>query len=59
MCARYQLNAFYLCGCLMAAIAIGFMLQSWLAFAAALAIIVAIKVHDGGIRLTQQPRNKS
>jgi hypothetical protein len=28
-------------------------LQSWLGFAAALAVIVAIKVHDGGIRITQ------
>lgn len=54
MRARYQLNAFYLCGCLLAAIAVGLMLQSWLGFAAALSVVVAMKMHDGGIRLTQQ-----
>lgn len=55
MHARYQLNAFYACVCLLAAIVIGLMFQSWVAFVLALVAIVIIKLQDGGIRLGQQP----
>jgi multisubunit Na+/H+ antiporter MnhG subunit len=53
MHARHQLNTFYSLGCLLAAASIGLMLQSWLAFTVALAIVLAITFRDGGIRLTK------
>lgn len=56
MRARNKLNGFYLFGCLLAAIVIGFVLQSWLAFFVALAVLISVSVRDGAIRFTQQPR---
>lgn len=58
MNARSQLNAFYLIGCLLAAITVGLMFQSWMAFAVSLAVVSAIKIQDGGIRLIQRPRSR-
>jgi hypothetical protein len=58
MHARHQLNAFYFLGCLLAAVAIGLMLQSWLAFTVALVVVLSITFRDGGIRLTK-PRGHS
>lgn len=55
MRARHQLNAIYAIGCVLAAIVTGLMLQSWLVFAVALTTVLAISIHDGGIRLTQRP----
>lgn len=57
MDARSQLNAFYLIGCLLAAMVVGLMFQSWIAFAVSLAVVSAIKIYDGGIRLMQRPRS--
>lgn len=59
MHARNQLNLFYCIGCVVAAVTIGFMLQSWLAFALALAIVVSLKLQDGGIRLIALQRRQT
>lgn len=56
MQARNQLNGFYLFGCLLAAIVTGFVLQSWLAFSVALAVLISVSVRDGAVRFRPQPR---
>ncbi len=58
MGARQKLNAIYIMVCSLAAAAVGLALQSWAAFALALAVGLALKAHDGGIRLARWTRGR-
>lgn len=50
MGARHKLNSLYVYGCLAAAAAVGLVGQSWPLFLIALAVMVAMSIHSGGIR---------
>jgi hypothetical protein len=56
MGARQKLNAVYASSCAIIAAAVGVGFQSWLAFAIALATGLALKTHDGGIKLSGRRR---
>ena len=58
MGARQKLNAIYITVCSIAATAVGFAFQSWAAFALALSVGLALKAHDGGIRLARWTRGR-
>ncbi len=50
MSARGKLNDVYVNACLLVAAAVGLIAQSWLAFVAALAVLVGVCLADGAIR---------
>jgi hypothetical protein len=51
MGARQKLNSFYIGGCTAVAAVAGLAAQSWIIFAIALVAGVALKLHDGGLRM--------
>ena len=57
MGARQKLNAIYITVCSLAAAALGVTFRSWTAFVLALAVGLALKAHDGGIRLVVRSRS--
>ena len=58
MGARQKLNAIYITVCSAVAAALGLAFQSWAAFGLALAAVLALKAHDGGIRLARWTRGR-
>ncbi len=54
MGARQKLNAIYITVCSLAAAALRLAFQSWAAFALALTAGLALKAHDGGIRIVRR-----
>ena len=56
MQARKQLNGFYFFGCVLVAMGIGIVMQSWLALFGALAVSILICIQAGAIRIQRPPR---
>ena len=54
MGARKKLNSSYFLGSLMSAAAVGVLVNSWLVFLIALAVLVALNVQNGDIRFSNR-----
>lgn len=56
MSARLKLNAAKVIGSLLIAVCIGSFAGSWWAFAISAAVLIALAIYDGGIRLGPRKR---